>query len=185
MDHAVQAYSRYLAGEDEALAEIIREYKDGLILFLNRYVNDLHEAEELAEDTFFKLVIRRPRFKGGSSFKTWLFAIGRNAAVDHLRKVGKRAGLTELEVFRLSREEDELERTYFREERKVAVHRALSRLEPERGRVLYLKYFEELDIGEIARVLRKNKRQVSNLLYQAKKSLKTQLEREGITDEGL
>ena len=184
MDHTAELYACYLAGDDKALVEIIQTYKDGLILFLNRYVNNIHDAEELAEETFFKLVIRKPKFKGGSSFKTWLYTIGRNTALDHLRKFGRITETSEFELARLCRDEDELERTYLREERKIAVHRALSNLDPERSRVLYLKYFEEMSSEEIARVLKKNKRQVSNLLYQAKKALKTQLEQEGITDDG-
>lgn len=60
MDSGADSYRRYLAGEDEGLAEIVRAYKDGLILYLNGYVNDLPLAEELAEDTFFRLIAKRP-----------------------------------------------------------------------------------------------------------------------------
>lgn len=46
MDNGASSYRRFLAGDDEGLAEIVREYKDGLILYLNGYVRNLYVAEE-------------------------------------------------------------------------------------------------------------------------------------------
>lgn len=56
MDSGADNYRRFLDGDDEGLAEIVREYKDGLILYLNCYVNNLYIAEELTEDTFSGLL---------------------------------------------------------------------------------------------------------------------------------
>ena len=78
MDNGACSYRRYLAGDDNGLADIIREYRDGLIFFLNGFVNDPDTAEDLAEDVFFRLAVKKPRFREKSSFKTWLYAIGRN-----------------------------------------------------------------------------------------------------------
>ena len=47
MDNGASSYRRFLEGDDSGIVEIIRDYKDGLILFLNRYVNNIHTAEEL------------------------------------------------------------------------------------------------------------------------------------------
>ena len=69
MDSGADNYRRFLDGDDEGLAEIVREYKDGLILYLNGYVNILYIAEELTEDTFFRLITRKPKFSGKSPFK--------------------------------------------------------------------------------------------------------------------
>ena len=85
MDSGADSYRRFLDGDDEGLAEIVREYKDGLILYLNGYVNNLYIAEELTEDTFFRLITRKPKFSGKSTFKSWLYAIGRNTAVDFIQ----------------------------------------------------------------------------------------------------
>ena len=59
MDSGASNYQRYLAGDDDALVALVRDYKDGLLLFLNRYVRNLSLAEELTEDTFFRLEIGR------------------------------------------------------------------------------------------------------------------------------
>ena len=78
MFNGAGSYRRFLNGDESGLVEIVEEYKDGLILFLNRYVSDFYVAEDLAEDTFFKLVIKKPRYVGDSSFKAWLYTIARN-----------------------------------------------------------------------------------------------------------
>lgn len=184
MDHGAGSYRRYLDGDDNGIIEIIRDYKDGLILFLNRYVHNIHTAEELAEDTFVRIVTRRPRFTESHSFKTWLYTIGRNLAVSHLRHEGK-AAMSAEELERLSGDEATLEQTYLRQERRIQVHRALARIRPDYAAALYLKYFEELSNEQIARVTGKRKRQIENLLYQAKRTLRAELEKEGISDEGL
>lgn len=185
MDEGTAKYKRYLEGDDEALVEIIRDYKDGLILFLNRYVHNVCVAEELAEDTFVRLFTRRPHFRPGASFKTWLYVIGRNAAISYLRRA-KRFSPESLENYPGdSAEEELLEMSYLREERRKRVHNALSKVSQEYGRILFLKFFEELSNEEIARVLGKTKRQVENQLWQAKQAAKKALEKEGFGDEKL
>lgn len=182
MDSGAESYFRYLGGEDGGLVEIIRDYKDGLILFINRYINNINIAEELAEDVFFRLAVKKPRYEPRYAFKTWLYTIGRNRAVTELKRVKRITGNTD-EQEKIS--VDELERSYFREERKIILHKALAKINPEYGRALYLKYFGEMDNDQISRVMKKSKRQVENLLYQAKISLRTQLEKEGFHYEEL
>ena len=55
MDNGASSYRRFLDGDESGIIEIIRDYKDGLILFLNGFTQNIHIAEELAEDTFVKL----------------------------------------------------------------------------------------------------------------------------------
>ncbi len=183
MDNGAGSYRRFLDGDDKGIAEIVSEYKDGLILFLNGFVGNLYAAEELAEDTFFRLMIKKPKFSGKSSFKSWLYAIGRNAAIDHVRRNAKllHTPVEDMETY-LSDESD-LERSYIREERKIVVHRALQNLSPDYRQILWLTYFEGLSGEETAQVMKKNARQIRNLLYRAKQSLKSELEKEGFVDE--
>ena len=74
MDNGENSYRRFLVGDKEGLYEIICEYREPLILYLNSIVQNIHIAEELAEDTFFELAARKPDFSGKSSFKTWLYS---------------------------------------------------------------------------------------------------------------
>lgn len=59
------------------------------ILYLNGFVNNIFTAEELTEETFFKLITKKPRFTAKYSFKTWLYTIGRNVAIDYIRHNSK------------------------------------------------------------------------------------------------
>ena len=76
MDNGADSYYRFLDGDKNAFVEIIREYKDGLILYIYGFVLNVDVAEELVADTFIKIIVSKPRFRGKSTFKTWLYSIG-------------------------------------------------------------------------------------------------------------
>ncbi len=182
MDVGEASYNRYLNGDDRGIGEIIREYKDGLILFLNNYVRNINTAEELCEDTFVKLAVKKPRFRGNSSFKTFLYTIARNIAIDYLRRNKNNVPIEELADL-----EDKtcLEREYIKQEQKRTLHSALKKLKPEYERILWLTYFEELSNKEAAIVMGKTTHAVETLVYRARNALKTQLESEGFVYEEL
>lgn len=62
MDNGASSYRRFLDGDDKGLAEIVRDYRDGLILYLHGIVDNISVAEELMEETFFKIVTKKPKF---------------------------------------------------------------------------------------------------------------------------
>ena len=64
MDNGESSYRRFLAGDDEGLHEIICSYRAGLILYLSSFVQNVHTSEELTEDVFLELIIKRPKFSG-------------------------------------------------------------------------------------------------------------------------
>ncbi len=94
MDNGASSYRRYLDGDDNGMVDIIRDYKDGLLLYINTFTDNLSEAEDLMEDTFVKLAVNKPKFSEKSSFKTWLYAIGRNVVLDELRRRRRKRGIT-------------------------------------------------------------------------------------------
>lgn len=182
MDRGSEAYRRYLEGDDEGMALLVREYKDGLILYLNSFVGNLYTAEDLAEDTFVRLGVRRPRDNGKSSFRTWLYAIGRNLAIDWLRKNRRRQELSLEEAETMAADADSLEAAYLKQERKIALHRTMAQLKPEHRQVLWLVYFEGFSYEEAARVMGRSRHSLETLAYRARKALKEALELEGIRD---
>lgn len=183
MDFAAANYRRYLEGDDEGMVEVIRDHKDGLTLYLLGIVGNIFTAEELTEETFFKLVVKKPRFAGKSSFKTWLYAIGRNTALDHLRRSKRVAPIPE--NAETLAEEEAVESAYIVGERRIAIHRALRQLSPDYRQVLYLLYFEELTGDETAKAMNRTRRQVENLAYRARLALRSVLEKEGISNEDI
>ena len=177
-------YQKFLAGDDGALAQIIRVYKDGLILYLNGYVKNITVAEELTQETFVKLAVKRPVFFGKASFKTWLYRVGRNLSLDHLRR--KKEDLLSVEdISGLSNGEQELERVYIQQEDRVFVHRAMRSLKEEYRQVLWLLYFEDFTHKEAARILGKTTHNVETLAYRARRALKAKLLEEGFVYEKL
>lgn len=183
MDHGEGSYRRFLAGDKNALVEIVTEYRPGLQNYIHSIVRNFAVAEDLTEETFVKLLVKKPRSKGSASFKTWLYTIGRNIAIDWLRK-NPNGKLLALDVCKeMQSDEQAFEELYYREETKKAVRDALDRLHPEYRNVLILSYFEDFSIEEIAKILKKSKKATSVLLHRAKQSLKKQLEKENFTYE--
>lgn len=183
MDNGASSYCRFLAGDESGLVEIIRDYKDGLILYLNGYVMNIHIAEELAEDTFVKIGLKRPKDMRRGSFKTWLYTIGRNTAIDYLRKK-KQHPTVSLECCpELASDEDELERNYIRQEQEISLYHALGRIKTEYRQILWLTYFEGFSNKEAASIMKKTVHSIDTLVYRAKKSLKTELVKEGFVYE--
>ena len=185
MDNGASSYRRFLDGDDKGLAEIVRDYRDGLILYLNGVVNNISVAEELMEETFFKIITKKPRFNAKYSFKTWLYTIGRNVAIDYLRHNAKLSDTSFDDLEKYIQDEFNLEKLYIIEERKIAVHRALKKLNAEYRQVLWLLYFDGMTNSDAATVMKKNDRQMKNLVYRAKSALKSELDKEGFIYEEL
>ena len=183
VDNGASSYRRFLNGDESGISEIVTEYKDGLILYLNSFVGNVIVAEELAEDTFVKLFIKRPRDNLKGSFKTWLYTIGRNVAIDYLRKQSKKSAESLDENSNYLSDKANLESTYIKEEQKITVHRALAGLKPEYRQILWLIYFEDFTVKEAAAIMKKSIHNTETLLYRAKKSLRTKLEKEGFVYE--
>ena len=181
MDQGTELYRRFLSGDDAAAEALIGQYKDGLMLYINRYTENIFQAEELMEEVFFRLMTRRPRFFGRSSFKTWLFAMARNLALDQLRRDSRSAEFPEEALIRA--ETEDVERQYLKKEQALRLHDAIKRLPPDYSRVLYLVYFEDFSNEEISKIIRKSRNGTSVLLHRAKQALKNQFEKENFDYE--
>lgn len=183
MDNAIDSYKRFLNGDNGGLEDIVREYKDGLILYLNGFVRNLNTAEELTEETFVKLILKRPRFSQNASFKTWLYAIARNVAMDHLRRNKKEVCIEDYS--QISSEVIDLEIAYIQKEDNILLYRTIDKLKQEYRQVLWLFYFEQLSNREIAKIMGKSVHNVETLVYRARNTLKSKLLEGGFVYENL
>jgi len=182
MSNGESSYRRFLAGDNEGMHEIICSYRAGLILYLNSFVQNIHSAEELAEDTFLELMIKRPKFSEKSTFKTWLYAIGRNITMKKFRRHSD-FSVVPLESQGYLADEENIESTYIKDEQKRIVHQALHSLKIEYRQILYLIYFEDFDNTDAALIMKKSNKQIRDLLCNAKKALKSELERRNFNYE--
>ncbi len=177
MDIGAKAYADYLNGNDEGLSVIVKLYSDSLVNFICKFVRDKQTAEDLMQDTFVELISKKNKFRNESQFKTYLFRIARNKAVDSIRKSSKTTFIFDETMIgddTLCVEDD-----ICNAETKACLHSAIHTLNPVYREVIYLSYFNDLTNEEIAFIIKKSKRQTELLLYRAKQSLKSALEKEG------
>lgn len=182
MEQGADCYRRFLSGDENAFAEMVETYREGLIFFLCRYVNSVETAEDLAEDVFVEVLLHPKRYRFQCALKTWLFAIGCHKAVDYLRR-HSRLQLCDMEAAAELADLRSLEEDVLRSEENKMLNRALGEISPDYRNAIHLVYFEGLSCREAARVLGKTRKQTENLLYRGKLSLRKILSKEGFDFE--
>lgn len=177
-DALILSWRRFLDGEDEGFAEIVRETSDSLLYFVLGLVKNSWIAEDIVSDTFAELIFRRKRFRGDSALKTYLFAIGRNRAIDYIRKTSRELSVPDFTAEAAS-DSETLEARIITGERNRQLHAAMGELCEDYRQVLYLVYFEDMSAEAAARVMKRSRKQTENLIYRAKKALRAILEADG------
>ena len=167
-------YRKFIEGDDGCLECIVEAYYRGLVLYLTRFTGNYADAEDILQETITYLAIKKPRFKGDSGFKTWLYKIATNKAKNYLRK--HKVTITELNEEIIAPEEYEAESSYIDSYEKKQLYKCIKELPEDYRQVIYLAYFEEMRADEIAKTMGKNKKAIENLLYRAKSKLKERLD---------
>ena len=190
----LQAYSQYLKGNKSALNELVRIYSDALTRYAYCYLNDSSAAEDIMEETFATLIVKRKLFQSEEHFHAYLYKVARNKSIDYLRRrrretplslfeeepdFGNISGMADLVA------KDNTEEFILEQERSRTIALCMKQLPPHYREVLYLNYFEGFRIEEVCRIMKKNKKQVYNLLSRAKNALRDIFLKEGITHEDL
>ena len=179
MDNGASSYRRFLDGDESAFDDIMEELFFGLVFFIDRYVRDIHSAEDIAMDVFSDLIVHRHRFNFQVSLKTYLYMLGRSRALDYLRRKKVLDFVSLSQAQDLPAEDKALENMVLTDQRKKLVNAALEKL-PEQMRIaVHLVYFEQMTYEETAKVMKLGRKQVDNLLYRAKKELRIILGKDG------
>ena len=176
MDAGADSFRRYLSGDDDAFIEIMDMYRMGLIFFINRFVDDYHAAEDISMECFVYLLVHKHRYNFSVSLKTYLYMIGRSKALTYIKK-RKRMNLNSIEDMQNTPElsaspEDSL----LESEEKRQIERCISSLPKDMQSAVYLVYFEGLTYAEAAKVMKTSEKRMDNILYNARKKLKGQLD---------
>ena len=179
MDNGASSYRRFLDGDESAFDEIMKALFQNLVFFINRYVHDIHAAEDIAIDVFSDLVVNKNRYNFKVTLKTYIFMLGRSRALNYIkhRKVIDFVELTEAD--NISAEQLSLEEIILGNERKRIINAALVSLPNDMRVVIHLIYFEDLSYDETAKIMKKNRKQIDNLLYRAKGKLRIILGKDG------
>lgn len=173
-------YRRYLDGEEENADYLVERYADALIIYINGYIKDIHEAEDLMLESFAQIFAKERPVSGKGSFRAYLYRTARNLSIRHKKK--HRIRFLSFDELDFELQSERLTDTeLLRSERDRQLYAALEKLKAEYREALYLVYFADLSYRNAAVVMGKSETQITNLIYRGKQSLKTMLEREGFT----
>lgn len=156
----MEIIAAYFKGDSEALKALFGRYLKRIYNFVFQYVRDAADAEDITQEAFIKAWRCLERFDTRKSFKTWLFCIAKNSAVDFIRKK-KTIPFSEFEN---DQEQNTLEATLADEDplpdeilRRAdigeKVNGAVKKLSAAYRAVLYLYYYDGFNLREIAEIL--------------------------------
>lgn len=175
-----ELYRSYLKDDATGLEELMRRYGSALTLYIDGYIGDVHEAEDLMIEVVSYLFTKRPHIRDGG-LRAYIYKAARHMALRH--KSRRRSVFCLDDLPREPEAEMLVEEAVRSRERSQLLHLCMERLHVEYREALYLTYFEELSYKEAARVMGKNVKQITNLVYRGKQSLRRLLEQEGFTYE--
>jgi RNA polymerase sigma-70 factor (ECF subfamily) len=157
----IQIVKESLAGDTSAFAVLVERHLSAVYKFAYYYVRDSAEAEDIAQETFMRAWKHLKKFDIEKTFKTWLFAIAKNASLDFIKK------RKPLFFSRMAESDDELASLlapYAEEEEspahaidrkilKTGLEKAMNKIPSPYQTVLSLRYNNNLKFVEIAKKL--------------------------------
>ena len=176
------------AGDEQSFALLLYRYRRPLVNFLYRMVRNREQAEDLAQEVFIRVYRARADYVPSAKFTTWLFRIATNLALNSLRDTRHQRMEVSLDapVTVDSEEGDErpldvaeknpnIEEHLVQEAQREMIRHAIDKLpEKQRAAVLLHKY-QELDYGEISKILSCSESALKSLLFRAYETLRVEL----------
>ena len=172
------------AGDDESFNLLLQKYRTPLVNFLYRMVRDTATAEDLAQEVFLRVYRARKQYSPSAKFTTWLFRIATNLALNSVRDNRHRQMEVSLDAapadedvapLQLPTREMRIDEHMVERDRADFIRGVISTL-PEKQRVAVLLHkYEEMDYGEIARILDCSESALKSLLFRAYETLRVQL----------
>lgn len=180
-------------GRDPAFRELIRRYERPVFSLIFRMVRDRELAEDLAQDTFIKVLNHIDRYRPEFKLSSWLFKIANNVAIDHLRRRqldtisidgspnASGADAIEATSFDLSAQQESALDEMQAKELGEAIERAIASLRPEYRSCILLRHVEGRSYEEIAATLDFPLGTVKTYIHRARHELRAALDhlREG------
>jgi len=162
----------YCVGDADAFESLYRRHNDGLFNFLLRHTLRWAVAEEIAQDAWIVVIDKASEFKPEKAkFRTWLFRIARNKAVDSLRRPLN-------QVYSLSESSEQLADDFHSVENEYLLNQLLEALEllPAEQRETFILQQEGFSLKEIAAITQVGVETVKSRLRYAKLATRRQLE---------
>lgn len=175
-------------GRELAFRELVRRYERPVFSLIFRMVRDREAAEDLAQDSFIKVLNHIDRYSPEFKFSSWLFKIANNVAIDHLRRrrvetismdgSPHASTASEIEATALELEADQENALEEIEARELgsAIERAIGGLRPEYRSCIMLRHVEGRSYEEIAATLDLPLGTVKTYIHRARHELRRALE---------
>lgn len=176
MDEDLRLIERYIAGDADAVEDLVMKYQRQIHAVLYRMTGNTEDAKDLTQTAFVRAMEGVRGFRGDSSFKTWLYQIAINAGLNHLKQ--NRRQEVELEESLMGHHAGALS-TIIEKERRVSIKKGLDKL-PERQRLaVILRAYEGLSCAETAQVMGCTEGAVKAHYHHAVKKLREILKERG------
>lgn len=174
-----ELYARFLAGDNASYDELMIRLGDALILYINGYLHNWQDSEDLMIEAFSRIAFKRPAIHTG--FRAYLYKTARNLAA-RFHSVVSHADIFSFDS--LSEEASDgvlIEEHVIDSELKRTLYRCLGRIEPELREALWLIFFEGLSYNEAAEIMKVTSRHINHLLARGKERMRRELGKEGVT----
>ena len=170
-------------GDQGAFRALVETHQAMVYRLAYRLTGSPEDAADLTQEVFLRLWRGLEGFQGRSALSTWLYRLTSNAAVDLLRREGRRSALPletgEGEALQIPDPGPTPEGALERQEEREAVRRGLAALSPDHRQVLLLRELEGLSYREIARELGLEEGTVKSRIARARLALRAELLRDG------
>jgi RNA polymerase sigma-70 factor, ECF subfamily len=154
-----------------ALAELYDRHFDGIYRYLFTRVRHQADAEDLTEQVFLKMVDSIQRYRPrGVAFSSWLYRIAHNMLVDRYRRSGRSAVELTDQVHDRRPQADPAAMAQNSEDRRRLLQ-AMQRLTPEQQQVIAMRFIDNLNVDEIARLTRRRPGAIHSMQHRALASL--------------
>jgi RNA polymerase sigma-70 factor (ECF subfamily) len=152
------------AGDRDALDRLLALHEGRVHAVCRGVLGHAEDAEDAAQETFYRALCALPRFRGDASFRTWLLRIAMNVSLNWKRRRPTEAWEEE----QLPPAADSPEATVLL---RLQVREALSALPPQRRAAFLLRELEGWDVEEIGTAMGWNTKRVYNELFKARRAL--------------
>ena len=173
-------------GDRHSYNELVYRYKDRIINFLYRFMHDIDSAEDLAQETFLKVYIKKDSYKEISKFSTWLYTIAANLAKTELRKIKRRKTFAISEISLSDREHnyfiDNTNKGKLDDNENKIVHESIFELEQDFRTIIILREMQELSYENISKILRLPLGTVKSRINRGKLKLREILINKGVKE---
>jgi len=181
--------SEFIAGNDEAFAQLVSRYKDSITNYLNMMVGNYDVAVDLCQETFIRVYRSINRYSNLYQFSTWIYRIATNLAIDEMRYRKRRGQVFYKNILGNRRAADDQGREFeapdvrrtpseevLRKESSRILTDAIRSLPRKYRTAFIMKEVQELPYETIAKILKCSPGTIKSRLHRARELLQRKLE---------